>query len=135
MSDLDKLYNLVKTLNMNDENREKICGVSTYFIIKLTDFFFIIIGEKSSTNIPVSKMYHLRKNATLTCLYGTMYLELDDYPPYILIKYQSFFRHKLTKTWYVVMDIPIALHILIWSLGYPNIIGKCYFMNFHIVKE
>ena len=61
---------------------EKFCGVSTDFIRKLTDLFFIIIGEKSSTNIPLSKMYRLRKCATLTCLYGTMYLKLDDYPLY-----------------------------------------------------
>ena len=27
-------------------------------------------------------MYRLRKSATLTCLYGPIYLELDDYPPY-----------------------------------------------------
>ena len=82
MSSLEKLYNLVKALNMNDDNKEKCCGVSTDFIRKLTDLFFIIIGEKASTNIPLSKMYRLRKSATLTCLYGTMYLELDDYPPY-----------------------------------------------------
>ena len=79
---LDKLYNLVKTLNINDDNEEKCCSVSTDFIRKWTDFFFITIGEKASTNIPLSKMYHLRKSATLTCLCGPMYLELDDYPPY-----------------------------------------------------
>ena len=38
-SALEKLYNLVKTLNMNDDDVEKCCGVSTYFIRKLTDFF------------------------------------------------------------------------------------------------
>ena len=27
-------------------------------------------------------MYRLRKSATLTRLYGPMFLELDDYPPY-----------------------------------------------------
>ena len=52
---LEKLYNLVKTLNMNDENKEKCRSVSTDFIRKLTDFFFIIIVEKASTNIPLSK--------------------------------------------------------------------------------
>ena len=82
MIDLEKLYNLVKTLNMNDENKEEFCGVSTDFTRKLTGFFFIIIGEKASTNIPLRKMYCLRKSATLTCLYGSIYLELDDYPPY-----------------------------------------------------
>ena len=70
MSVLEKLYNLVKTLNMNDEDDEIFYGVSTYFIRKLTDFFFIIIGEKASTKIPLSKMYRLRKSAALTCLYG-----------------------------------------------------------------
>ena len=27
-------------------------------------------------------MYRLRKLAKLTCIYGPMYLQLDDYPPY-----------------------------------------------------
>ena len=53
MSVLEKLYNLVKALNMNDENKEKYYGVSTDFIRKLTDFFFITIGEKASTNVPL----------------------------------------------------------------------------------
>ena len=82
MSAMEKLYNLVKTMNINFDNMEKCCGVSTGFIRKLTDLFFIIIGEKASTNIPLSKMYRLRKCATLTCIYGPMYLQLDDYPPY-----------------------------------------------------
>ena len=30
----------------------------------------------------MKKMNRLRKSATLTCLYGHMYLQLDDYPPY-----------------------------------------------------
>ena len=76
MSALDKLYNLVKTLNMNDDKKGKYCGVSTDFIRKLTDFFFVIIGEKASTNISLGKMYRFRKSATLTCIYGHMYLEL-----------------------------------------------------------
>ena len=81
MSALEKLYNLVKTLNMNDVKKENCCGVSTYFIRKFTDFFFIIIGEKESTNIPLSKIHCLRKSATLTPIYGTMYLDLDYYLP------------------------------------------------------
>ena len=32
MSVLEKLYNLVKTLNVNDDNEEKCYGVSTDFI-------------------------------------------------------------------------------------------------------
>ena len=82
MSVIEELYNLVKTLNMNDDIEEKCYGVSTDFIRKLTDLFFITIGEKASTNIPLSKMYRLRKSATLIRLDGPMYLELDDYPPY-----------------------------------------------------
>ena len=97
MSVLEKLYNLVKTLNVNDENEEKCYCVSTNFTRKWTDFFFIIIGEKVSTEIPLSKMYCFKKSATLTHLYEPMYLELDDYPPYF-DKNQSFLRHKLTKT-------------------------------------
>ena len=52
MGVLEKLYNLVKTLNINDDNEEKCCGVSTDFIRKLTDLFFITIGEKASTKTP-----------------------------------------------------------------------------------
>ena len=69
-------------MNINDDNEEKCCGVSTDFIRKLTSLFYITIGEKASTNIPLRKMYRLRKSTTLTCLYGPVYLELDDYPPY-----------------------------------------------------
>ena len=36
---LDKLYNLVKTLNVNNDYLGKCCGISTDFIRKLTDFF------------------------------------------------------------------------------------------------
>ena len=66
---------------MNDDNEETFYGVSTYFIRKLTDLFFITIGEKVLTNIPLGKMYCLGEIATLTLLYRPMYLELDDYPP------------------------------------------------------
>ena len=93
MSVLDKLYNLVKTLNMNDENEEKCYGVSTDFVRKLTDLFFINIDEEAPTNIPLSKMYRLIKIATLTCLYGTMHLELYDYSPYSYKKYVIFETH------------------------------------------
>ena len=34
------------------------------------------------TNIPLNKMCRLRKSATLTCIYGTMYFEFDYNPPY-----------------------------------------------------
>ena len=44
--------------------------------------FFIIIGEKSSTNVPLTKMYRLRNFSEMTCIYGPMYLQLDDYLPY-----------------------------------------------------
>ena len=74
ISVLGKLYNLVKTLNMNDDNEEKCYGVSNDFIRKLTDLLFITIGEKSSTNITLRKLYRLRKSATLARLYGPAYL-------------------------------------------------------------
>ena len=82
MNVLEKLYILVKSLNTNDDNEENCFGVSTDLISKLTDLFFIIIGEKSSANIPLRKMYFFKKNTTLTCLYGPMYLKLDEYPKY-----------------------------------------------------
>ena len=91
---------------MIDDNMEKCCGVSTDFTRILTDFFIIKIGEKSSTKIPFSKMYRLIRSATLIVLYTPIYLQFDDYSPY-------FFRHILTETCDVVMDIPIALDILV----------------------
>ena len=58
MNVLEKLHLLFRTINMNDDDNEaKVCGISTNFIRKLTDFFFIIIGGKSSTKIPLNKMY------------------------------------------------------------------------------
>ena len=83
-------------MNINDENEEKCCGVSTDFIRKWTDFFSITIGEKESTNIPLSKIHCLRKSATLTPIYGTMYLDLDNYTPYS-DKNPLFLRRTLTE--------------------------------------
>ena len=96
MCALNKLYNLVKKLNMNDD-KKKCCGVLTDFIRKLTDLFFIIIGEKASANVPLRKIYCLRKITKLTCLYGPMYLQLNDYPPYSDEK-SGILRNTLTET-------------------------------------
>ena len=54
---LDKLYIIVRTLNMNDDTEEKCFGVSTDFIRNFTGLFFIIIVEKAYTKIPLSKIY------------------------------------------------------------------------------
>ena len=116
------------------DNKENCYGVSTDLIRTLTGFFSITIGGKSLTKIPLSKMYRLIKSATLTRLYRPIYLELDDYPPYS-DKHQLFLRHTLTKTWYVFTDIPIAKHMMIWLFEYLKILGKCYFLNFHKLKE
>ena len=83
MSVIERLNLLVRTLNMNDDDNEaKVCGILTKLIRKLTDLFFLIIGEKASTNLPLNRNYYLRKMSKLTCLYGPMYLPLDDYPQY-----------------------------------------------------
>ena len=82
---------------MNDEDEEKCYGVPTDFIKELTNIFFIIIGEKASKNLTLSKLYHLGKTETLKRLYGPMYLEFDDYPPYS-DKKLSFLRHTLAET-------------------------------------
>ena len=55
MNAIEKLFLLVKTLNMNDDNEEKQYGVSTGFIRKLTDLFFITIGEKNLQKFPWGK--------------------------------------------------------------------------------
>ena len=52
MNVLYKLYSLVIALNMNDENEEKCFVISTNFIGKVTDLFFIIIGEKHQQMFP-----------------------------------------------------------------------------------
>ena len=46
MDVLEKLYLLVRKMNKNEENEEKCYGISTDFIRKPKDLFFIIIGEK-----------------------------------------------------------------------------------------
>ena len=83
MNVLDILNLLIRTLNINDDDNEaKVCGILTKFIIKLTDVFFIVIGEKASSNPSLNKTYYLRKMAKLTYPYVPMYLLLYDYPPY-----------------------------------------------------
>ena len=67
---------------MNDDNEEKCYGNSTYFIRILIDQLFIIIGEKATKRTLLRKMYCLKRGATLTCVYGPIYLQLDDYPQY-----------------------------------------------------
>ena len=49
---LEELYLLVKTLNMNDDNEEIGYVISTNFIRKLVDLFFVIIGEKNQQIFP-----------------------------------------------------------------------------------
>ena len=64
MNIIEKLYIIFKTLNMNDDNKGNCYGVSTDFIRKLTDLFFMVISEKASTNTPLIKMYQLKKDNT-----------------------------------------------------------------------
>ena len=57
-----RLNSIVRTLNMNEYgNAEKLYGILTNFIRKMTDYFFTIIGEKDSSNNPLKKMYSLEK--------------------------------------------------------------------------
>ena len=74
----------------DDKNKGKLCEILTKFIRKLTHFFFRIIGEKSSTNLPLNNMYYLRKMGKLTCLYVPMNLTLDYYPPHYDKQYDIF---------------------------------------------
>ena len=67
---------------MNNDNEGKCYGVSTDFIRKMTGFFFITIGEESSTNIPFSKMYRFNKKCNNDTFIWNHVIELDDYPPY-----------------------------------------------------
>ena len=76
------LHQLLKMLNINeDDNEEKLYEIYTNFIRKLRGLFFTVIGEKENSNIPLNKIYYL-KNTKLTCLYGSMDIKLDSYPPY-----------------------------------------------------
>ena len=49
---LNILCIFVKALNNNDYNKENYYSASTDFIRKLTDFFFITIGEKAWKTLP-----------------------------------------------------------------------------------
>ena len=91
MDVLDIFHLLVRTPNMNDGDKEaKVCGTLTKFIRKLTNLFFLIIGEKFSKNLPLNKTYSLIKMAKLIFLYGPMYLPLYEYPPYPDKQYDIF---------------------------------------------
>ena len=61
MNILEKLYLLVRTLNMNDDNEEMFYGITKDFIRNPTDSFFMIIGDKASTNFSLNNMYYLKK--------------------------------------------------------------------------
>ena len=62
MSIVNRLHTLVWMLNTNEDYNGKILyGILTNFIRKLTDFFFTMIGEKESSNIPLNKIYSLEK--------------------------------------------------------------------------
>ena len=61
MNALDKLYFICQKFNINDDNEEKCYGVSINLIKKLTDLFFIIIGEKASTNTPLRRIHCTKK--------------------------------------------------------------------------
>ena len=90
MSVIRKLYNLVKTLNINYDNGKKCYGVSTDFIRKLTELVFITVGEKASTNIPLRKKHgHFYMDP---CTYSWMTILHNP------IKNQSFLIHTLTET-------------------------------------
>ena len=75
------------------------------------------IGEKASTNIPLKKIYYLRKMEKITCPYGPMYLPLDEYPPYS-DKNPTSLRQTLTNNSDVFMDIQIMINRMYWLLGF-----------------
>ena len=52
MSALEKLYNLVKIFNMNDDNEKNCYCVLTDFIRKLTDIFFMAVVKKHQQKFP-----------------------------------------------------------------------------------
>ena len=60
MNVLEKLYLIVKTVNIKDINEGKCFGISTNFIRKLTDLFFITVGEKIN-KYPIEKYLSLKK--------------------------------------------------------------------------
>ena len=56
-------------------------GILTNFIGKMT----VCLNNnwwKSILCLPLNRIHSFLKSANLTCMYGPMYLELDDYPPY-----------------------------------------------------
>ena len=75
MNVLEKLHLLFRTINMNDDDNEaKVCGISTNFIRKLTDLFYVTVCEKASKHITLNKTYYLRKIPKIARIYGPMYL-------------------------------------------------------------
>ena len=77
---------------MNDENGESFMVFQPISSKKIR-FYFSLSSVKSIDKRSLEQNVSLKKIATLTCLYGPMYLELDDYPQYSDLKSVIFDTH------------------------------------------
>ena len=117
---LDNVRLIVRALNMNIyDNENKFYGISTNFIRKLIDLFFIITGENYQQLFPWTICIPVKKvqiwNVYMDpCTYSWMNT------PHIMINNQTFLRQTLTKNWYVVMDIQTMFHRMYWLLGFQK---------------
>ena len=83
MNQLKILHELLIKLKKVDNNNQYFTyRVCSYFVRKMTQYIFITINEKPASIHNVVNSNDLGGKEKLTRLYGLMYINLDEYPPY-----------------------------------------------------
>ena len=113
---------------MNDVNKEKFYGIPTDFIRKLTDFFHN--NWWKSINRYTLEHDVFLKSANLTYLYGSMYSQLDDLPPYSYKKLDIFETNinKNLRCIHQYTNYIAQNELTTWISKYS---WKCFFLNSH----
>ena len=86
---IDKLYHmknlheLVRRLNrVDDKTLLTTHGFCTEVVKRITDYSFITINEPLSSIHNLLNLIELKKREKLTRLYGQIYTNFDEFPPY-----------------------------------------------------
>ena len=94
----DKKISYWKNYTFKSDNWKKfdnkpgdwIVGVCKYFVRKMTDYFFVIIGKQKESKQNQTLFTAIKQNAKLTRYFGSMYIDFDDYPTYTDAIYDIF---------------------------------------------
>ena len=85
---------------------------------------------KSIFKYPLEQDVFLEKNAQLTCLYGIMHIQLDDYPPYNYTLF-DIFKTNINKNLRCCHGYTnYAGNVYKNYMGIKKILGKCFIQIF-----